>query len=161
MPRRTAGPPRLSRRMSPMSARIPPSPRLSSRRIQAWYFTPTTRRSVQKISDANPWQKDYNWVTSELVTWTSNDGVQLQGILYKPENFDPSKKYPMVSYFYEDLSDGLYNYIAPTGRNVINPTHYVSNGYLVFEPDIVYEDGYPGPSAYKSIVPGVEALLPR
>ncbi len=116
---------------------------------------------LTKISDANPWQKEYNWGTAELVTWLSSDGKPLQGILYKPENFDPSKKYPMVSYFYEDLSDGLHNYVAPTGRNVINPTHYVSNGYLVFEPDIYYEIGYPGPSAVKSIVPGVQKLLER
>jgi dipeptidyl aminopeptidase/acylaminoacyl peptidase len=117
--------------------------------------------NVQKISDANPWQKDYNWVTAEQVTWTSNDGVQLQGILYKPENFDPSKKYPMVAYFYEDLSDGLFNYVAPTGRNVINPTHYASNGYLVFEPDIYYKTGHPGMSAYNSIVPGVQSLIAK
>ena len=44
---------------------------------------------------------------------------------------------------------------------MINPTHYVSNGYLVFEPDIHYENGYPGPSAVKSIVPGVQMLLQR
>ncbi|MEP6766861.1 MAG: hypothetical protein ABJB66_21270, partial [Gemmatimonadaceae bacterium] len=105
--------------------------------------------SLTKISDANPWQKDYNWGTAELVTWTSSDGHPLQGILYKPEDFDPKKKYPMVSYFYEDLSDNLHSYVAPNGRNVINPTHYVSNGYLVFEPDIYYEIGYPGPSAMK------------
>jgi dipeptidyl aminopeptidase/acylaminoacyl peptidase len=37
----------------------------------------------------------------------------------------------------------------------------VSNGYLVFEPDIHYEIGYPGPSAMKSIVPGVQMLLAR
>jgi dipeptidyl aminopeptidase/acylaminoacyl peptidase len=117
--------------------------------------------SLTQISDANPWQKEYNWGTAELVTWNSSDGVPLQGILYKPENFDPSKKYPMISYFYEDLSDGLHNYIAPNGRNVINPTHYVSNGYLIFEPDIHYEIGYPGPSAVKSIVPGVQKLLER
>jgi len=96
-----------------------------------------------------------------LVTWTSDDGVPLQGILYKPENFDPTKKYPMVSYFYEDLSDGLYGYIAPNGRNTINPTHYASNGYLVFEPDIHYETGHPGQSAMKSIVPGVQMLIAK
>jgi dipeptidyl aminopeptidase/acylaminoacyl peptidase len=117
--------------------------------------------SLTKVSDANPWQSEYNWGTAELVTWKSLDGKPLQGILYKPENFDPTKKYPMISYFYEDLSDGLNNYVPPTGRNVINPTHYVSNGYLVFEPDIYYEIGYPGPSALKSIVPGVQKLLER
>ncbi len=71
-----------------------------------------TLTSLTKISDANPQQKDYNWGTAELVTWTSADGVPLKGILYKPENFDPTKKYPMISYFYEDLSDGLHNYVA-------------------------------------------------
>jgi dipeptidyl aminopeptidase/acylaminoacyl peptidase len=55
----------------------------------------------------------------------------------------------------------LYSYVAPNGRNVINPTHYVSNGYVVFEPDIVYEDGHPGMSAYKSIVPGVKAVIAK
>jgi dipeptidyl aminopeptidase/acylaminoacyl peptidase len=44
---------------------------------------------------------------------------------------------------------------------VINPAHYVSNGYLVFEPDIDYSTGYPGPSAMKSIVPGVQMLIER
>jgi dipeptidyl aminopeptidase/acylaminoacyl peptidase len=117
--------------------------------------------SLTKVSDANPWQKDYNWGTVELVTWMSMDGVPRQGLLYKPEDFDPNRKYPMISYFYEDLSDGLHSYIPPNGRNVINPTHYVSNGYIVFEPDIHYEMGYPGPSAVKSIVPGVQKLLER
>ncbi len=117
--------------------------------------------NLTQISDANPQQKDYNWGTAELVHWTSEDGIPLKGILYKPENFDPNKKYPMISYFYEILSNNLYSYVAPTGRNVINPTHYVSNGYVVFEPDIVYQDGYPGPSAYKSIVPGVQSIVQK
>jgi dipeptidyl aminopeptidase/acylaminoacyl peptidase len=117
--------------------------------------------TLTQVSDANPWQKEYNWGTAELVTWTSMDGQPRQGILYKPENFDPSKKYPMISYFYEDRSDGLHAYVPPNGRNVINATHYVSNGYLIFEPDIYYEMGYPGPSAVKSVVPGVQKLLER
>ena len=117
--------------------------------------------NLARISDANPQQKEYNWGSVELVRWISTDGHEQKGLLYKPENFDPGKKYPMVSYFYEQLSNGLHNYLPPTGRNVINPTHYVSNGYLVFEPDIHYEIGYPGPSAMKSIVPGVQMLLAR
>ena len=117
--------------------------------------------NLTQISDANPQQKDYNWGTAELVRWTSADGTPLKGILYKPENFDPHKKYPLIAYFYEILSNNLHQYVAPTGRNVINPTHYVSNGYLVFEPDIVYETGHPGQSAVRAIVSGVQALEQR
>jgi dienelactone hydrolase len=116
---------------------------------------------LARISDANPQQKDYNWGTVELVSWTSADGVPLKGLLFKPENFDPARKYPLITYFYESLSQNFHSYSPPTGRNVINPTHYVSNGYLIFEPDIHYESGYPGPSALKSIVPGVQMLLGR
>ena len=117
--------------------------------------------NMTRISDANPQQKEFNWGTAELVHWISADGIPLEGILYKPENFDPSKKYPMITYYYERLSDGFYRYVPPGGRNIINPTHYVSNGYIIFEPDIPYEIGYPGPSAMKAIVSGVESLLTR
>ncbi len=117
--------------------------------------------NLTKVSDANPQQKDVNWGTVELVHWTSLDGKPLKGMLFKPENFDPSKKYPMITYFYELNSQTLHSYVPPNGRNSINYTHYVSNGYLVFVPDIVYETGYPGPSAVKCVVPGVEMLLAR
>jgi len=114
-----------------------------------------------RLSDVNPQQKDVSWGTNELVQWQSMDGRTLQGILFKPEGFDPSQKYPMVTYFYESLSDGLHSYAAPGGRNTVNPTVYTSLGYLVFFPDIAYEDGYPGQSALKSIVPGIQSLIAR
>jgi dipeptidyl aminopeptidase/acylaminoacyl peptidase len=117
--------------------------------------------SLVMISDANPQQGDYRWATAELVHWRSTDGEELQGILYKPDDFDPSKKYPLIAYFYEQLSDNLHQYSAPTGRNVINPVVYASHGYLVFFPDIYYFKGYPGPSALKSIVPGIQSLIDR
>jgi dienelactone hydrolase len=112
-----------------------------------------------KISNANPQQQNYKWGTVQLVSWRTDDGVPIRGLLFKPDGFDPAKQYPMVVYFYEQLSDNLHAYVPPAGRNIINPTVYVSNDYLVFEPDIHYETGYPGPSALKSIVPGVQMLI--
>jgi dipeptidyl aminopeptidase/acylaminoacyl peptidase len=118
--------------------------------------------NARKVSDSNPQQKDYNWCTAELVTWLSNDGDQLQGILYKPENFDPTKKYPMISYFYERSSDGLHSYHSPApSASTINITEYCSNGYIVFVPDIPYKVGYPGESAISAILPGVQSIVSR
>ncbi len=116
---------------------------------------------LTKITDANPQQGEYPWPSVELVSWMSADNIPLQGILFKPEGFDSSKQYPMVVYFYERLSDNLHNYVAPTGRNVINPVVYTSKGYLVFFPDIAYTEGYPGQSAFNSIVPGVQSIVQR
>ncbi len=110
------------------------------------------------LSHTNPQQKDYNWGTAELFEWTSFSGEELQGILYKPENFDANKKYPVMTYFYERSSDGLHGYSAPRPGSSINKTFMVSNGYLVFVPDIVYTIGYPGKSAYDAIVSGCQSL---
>jgi dipeptidyl aminopeptidase/acylaminoacyl peptidase len=117
--------------------------------------------ALARVSDVNPQQREVAWGTAELVRWRSMDGLPLDGLLYKPANFDPAKKYPMVVYFYEQLSDNLHQYSPPAGRNVVNPTVYASNGYLVFFPDIAYTSGYPGQSALKSILPGVQALAAR
>jgi dipeptidyl aminopeptidase/acylaminoacyl peptidase len=124
-------------------------------------YTGRSLTALSRISEGNPQQSQFKWGSVELVRWNSADGVPLKGLLYKPADFDPAKKYPMIAYFYEQLSNNLNAYVPPGGRNVVNPTHYTSNGYLVFEPDIHYETGYPGPSAFKSIVPGVQSIVAR
>ena len=122
-------------------------------------YTSVDLKTEQKLSETNPQQKNYNWGTAELVKWTTPKGYKSEGILYKPENFDPSKKYPMIVYFYEKLSDGLYSYQAPAPTpSRLNIPFFVSNGYLVFAPDISYEVGYPGKSAMEFINSGVESL---
>ena len=116
----------------------------------------------RKVTDANPQQASYSWGTEELVSWTSNDGIPLQGILYKPDGFDPSKKYPMMVYFYERNSDNLHRYVIPAaGSSSINYSFYVSRGYLLFVPDIPYEIGYPGESALDAVIPGVQEIANR
>ena len=116
--------------------------------------------NASKISITNPQQSEYNWGTVELVEWRSFDGQMLQGLLYKPENFNPTKKYPMIVYFYERSSDRIHNYTAPApSASIINTTLAVSNEYLIFIPDIPYVIGYPGQSAYNAVVSGTYAML--
>jgi dipeptidyl aminopeptidase/acylaminoacyl peptidase len=117
---------------------------------------------MKKVSVTNPQQDEYIWGTVELVEWTSFNRDQLQGLLYKPENFDPNKKYPMIVYFYERSSDGLHSYSSPApSASTLNRTYAVSNGYIVFVPDIPYREGYPGESCYNAVVSGTYALLDR
>ncbi|HRT89858.1 MAG TPA: prolyl oligopeptidase family serine peptidase [Bacteroidales bacterium] len=126
------------------------------------YTSLTDFTGAEKISNANPQQSAFLWGTVELVKWTSSDGTDLEGLLYKPENFDPARKYPMIVYFYERSSDGLYSYFAPApSASIINRTFAVSNGYILFVPDIVYKEGYPGQSCYESVVSGTNYLTSR
>jgi len=117
---------------------------------------------MKQVSDVNPQQSVYRWGTVEQVEWTSANGEPLDGLLYKPENFDPSQQYPMITYFYEQYSDRLHSHYAPQPhRSIINFTFYASRGYLVFVPDIHYEEGYPGESAMQSVMPGVTSLIEK
>lgn len=113
-----------------------------------------------KVTNAGKQMAEFKWGTTKLVEWEGYDGTRLQGVLYVPETMESDKKYPMVTYFYERSSDRIhgFNHPAPS-RSVINKSFYVSNDYVVFVPDIVYRDGYPGQSAYDCIVSGVEAMV--
>jgi dipeptidyl aminopeptidase/acylaminoacyl peptidase len=119
-------------------------------------------KNETKLTNANPQQKEYNWGTSELIKWTSLDGKELSGMLIKPENFDPNKKYPLIVNFYEKSSDGLYRHRAPShGRSTINYSFYTSRGYVIFNPDVYYRIGYPGESAYNCVIPGITSLIEK
>ncbi len=120
----------------------------------------TNFQSVTRISDANPQQDEYNWGTIELYEWTSLDGQALQGLLVKPEGFDPDKMYPMIVNFYEKSSNGLHNHRAPEPhRSTINYSYYTSRGYVIFNPDVPYKIGYPGESAFNAVTSGVTSLI--
>ncbi len=115
---------------------------------------------MRRLSDANPQQADYRWGSAELVSWTSNDGIALQGMLFKPDGFDAAQEHPLLVYFYERMSDGVHAWRSPRpDRASIAVPFYVSRGYVVFIPDIPYEIGYPGESALDAVVPGVLRLL--
>jgi dipeptidyl aminopeptidase/acylaminoacyl peptidase len=112
-----------------------------------------------KITNTNPQQSQYNWGTVEQVKWTTYKGLTLNGLLYKPADFDSSKKYPMIVYFYEKYSDNLHFYYSPKPTaSIVYPTEYVSNDYIIFIPDIIYESGHPAASAYDCIVSGTDYL---
>ena len=112
------------------------------------------------VTNTNPQQADYNWATVELIKWKSYDGIPLEGLLYKPENFDPSKSYPLLIYYYELYSDDIHNHYTPKPTaSIIYPTEYASAGYIVFIPDVRYKIGHPAKSAYDCIMSGTDHVL--
>jgi len=127
-----------------------------------WVTSDASFSDMHKVSNANPQMDEFLWGTAELVHWRSTDGLPLDGMIFKPENFDPSKQYPMMVYFYEKMSDRLHSHLAPTpGSSSINISFYVSRGYVVFVPDIHYRIGYPGESAMDCVVSGVLSVLEK
>jgi dipeptidyl aminopeptidase/acylaminoacyl peptidase len=122
------------------------------------FFWSNNLDSFNALTEIYP-EKGYNWITAELINWKSSEGKMLQGVIYKPENFNPSKKYPVIFHYYENKSDKIHDYSAPyLSTGDINIPWFVSNGYIVCTPDINYEIGYTGKSALDAIVSCAEYL---
>ncbi len=119
----------------------------------------TKFRSPIQITYLDRQRDQFLWGDVQLVQWTSSDGELLDGLLYTPENLDENKKYPLLVYFYERSSDRLHSFrhLSPS-RSIINPSYCVSNGYVVFVPDIPYIEGYPGQSALRAVVSGTLSM---
>jgi dipeptidyl aminopeptidase/acylaminoacyl peptidase len=122
------------------------------------YFSTTDFKHFIQLTQLEP-QTGYNWYTTELHRWRSLDGRILDGILYKPENFDPHRKYPVIIHYYEKKADGLNAYFSPAVSNgAVDIPTFVSNGYLVFTPDIHYTLGDPMQGTYDAVVSAAHYL---
>jgi dipeptidyl aminopeptidase/acylaminoacyl peptidase len=108
-------------------------------------------RNFYQVSYNYPEHK-YNWLSSELMTYATLDGKEGQAIVYKPENFDASKKYPVIMHYYDRKTVNLNVFLIP--ERMIGPLNipwFVSRGYIVCTPDIQYKKGETGASAYNFV----------
>jgi dipeptidyl aminopeptidase/acylaminoacyl peptidase len=122
------------------------------------YFWTKDFITFHPVSHLYP-EKQYNWLTSELISFSTLDGRKEQAIMYKPENFDPAKNYPVIINYYELRSQEVNTYFKPHFTNgQLDISWFVSHGYLVCVPDIHYMIGEPGQSCYNSVMGLVNRL---
>jgi dienelactone hydrolase len=124
------------------------------------YWASTTAfASPKKITDANPQISEYAWGSKVLIDYTNSKGQKLQGTLTLPANYEPGKKYPMLVYFYELMSNTHHTFSMPVFDDRPQMSTYASNGYLVLQPDVVYEIGKPGSSALDCVTSAVKKVI--
>ncbi len=104
----------------------------------------------------------------EVIRWKSSDGALIEGILYKPADFSPNKKYPLLVVIHG----------GPTGIDlpVIRPDRYypierfLAKGALVLRPNYRGSAGYGekfrslnvrnlGVGDYADVISGVDYLI--
>ncbi len=121
------------------------------------HLTNSDFRSPQRATRGGDQMQPFLWGSGELIRYKNADGVPLAAALYKPANFDPKKKYPLMVYIYEKLSQNVHSFVHPRPSHNFNFSQYVSDGYVVLTPDIVYTEGQPGQSALKCVLAAVQA----
>ncbi|MCP4724672.1 MAG: S9 family peptidase, partial [bacterium] len=113
----------------------------------------------KQVSETNPFQKDYAWGRSELIEYTNANGRKLQGALFYPADYQPGKKYPMITYIYEIRSHVVRRYSVPSELDYYNTNVFTSKGYFVLQPDIVFDPGDPGISSVRTMEKAVAKVV--
>jgi dipeptidyl aminopeptidase/acylaminoacyl peptidase len=113
----------------------------------------------RRITDANPQREEYAWGRRILIDYTDARGNALQATLALPANYQPGQRYPMVVYFYEKMSQNHHVFSMPVYDDRPHMSTYASDGYLVLQPDIVYEIGRPGSSALDDVGSAVRKVI--
>jgi len=116
-------------------------------------------KKAEQITTTNLFQNDYAWGYSELIEYETDKGRRLQGGLFYPAGYEKNKKYPMIVYNYELLSQNVHRYVAPSDRSYYNISVFTSLGYMVLEPDIVFRPRQPGWSVVECITAGVKKVI--
>ena len=111
------------------------------------------------ITATNPFMSEYAWGRSTLIEYKNKQGVPLQGTLIYPAGYTPGKKYPMVVYMYEKLSDGVHQFSVPSERDYYNAAAFTEHGYFYLQPDIVFRPRDPGLSVIDAVVPAVQRVI--
>lgn len=114
---------------------------------------------AEQKTNLNHFQDKYAWGHSTIFDYKSTTGKDLQAALFYPANYDPQKKYPMVVYTYEIVSNWANRYFVPSEQSLYNFTTFTSEGYFVLAPDIVYEAREPGRSALASVEAAVKKVV--
>ncbi|HUN64386.1 MAG TPA: S9 family peptidase [Candidatus Sulfotelmatobacter sp.] len=105
------------------------------------FVSPMNSFAPKKLTDMTAQTKDWVLGQPEVISWKSQDGATIQGILYKPAGYDPSRKYPL----FVQIHGG------PTGTSqpTLSATSYaypiqqfLAKGALVLEPNYRGSAGY-------------------
>jgi len=112
-----------------------------------------------QITNANPQQAEYNWGRRILFDYYTYDGIRKQGTLAIPNDYQEGERRPMLINYYEQNSQNLHSYPTPRFQGSPNFAGYVSDGYLVMQPDIHFRIGPSHQHMLESIELAIDAVI--
>ena len=79
--------------------------------------------------------KDWTLGTKEPIKWKSQDGAEVTGVLIKPADFDPAKKYPLFVIIHGGPSSISYPQLLDSYNRIYPIEQWVAKGAIVLEPN--------------------------
>lgn len=104
------------------------------------YYGDYPLQNVKQISGFSKQVQGWSVAKSEVISWKSEDGAIIEGVLHKPEDYDPTKKYPLLVIIHG----------GPTGISTPSATpfsvypiiQWLNKGALILSPNYRGSAGY-------------------
>jgi dipeptidyl aminopeptidase/acylaminoacyl peptidase len=105
------------------------------------YISSVAAFSPKKLTDMTAQVRDWNLGTPEVITWKSQDGTKIDGVLYKPANFDRHRKYPLFVEMHGGPADTSHPTLSPAEYDY-PVQQFLAEGALVLKPNYRGSAGY-------------------
>ena len=104
------------------------------------YRADTESWEPTRITDMTSQIADWTLGTSEVITWTSEDGTEIEGVLRKPADWDPDRAYPLLV----TIHGGPTGISAPSALSgyVYPHAQWLAKGAVILEPNYRGSAGY-------------------
>ena len=134
------------------------------------YSTDPSFSNLKRLTNTNPQLADIAQGTTELVTWKSSDGVEVEGVLLKPVGYEAGKRYPTLVVAHGGPAGAYVNGFRLGGLE--GGQVWAGKGWAVFYPNPRGSSNYGqktlaanvndwGGGDFKDIMAGVDALIAR
>jgi dipeptidyl aminopeptidase/acylaminoacyl peptidase len=126
--------------------------------------------TFRKLTDTNPQTANFALGQTEVLTWKSSDGMEVEGVLLKPVGYDSAKRYPLLVVAHGGPSGAFTNGYRVGGLE--GGQMWAGRGWAVFYPNPRGSTNYGekflqanvndwGGGDYRDIMTGVDALVAR
>ena len=109
--------------------------------------------SPRYLTDMGDQWKRFQLTTREMIEWKSSDGTMIQGVLVKPRDYDPSRKYPLLVVIHGGPT-GMDTLVSSADR-YYPVERFAAKGALVLRPN------YRGSAGLRREIPGAQRAQPR
>jgi dipeptidyl aminopeptidase/acylaminoacyl peptidase len=134
------------------------------------YATDSGFATFRKLTDTNPQAAQFELGQTEVVTWKSTDGFDVEGVLLKPVGFDPARRYPLLVVAHGGPAGAFVNNYRVGGLE--GGQLWAGRGWAVLYPNPRGSTNYGekflranvndwGGGDYRDIMTGVDAMIAR